>query len=231
MLVFLFEVMQTNTFVIKLDVSYAVEMAAQKEVNIHSSVQKMLSSNKTLRVLNLTGLVDEKITAILANELHRSSLSSLVINFNARNCSFKTIKDLLHSFVESSLLHLQIEDICSLFMQRNVSHKSVQCQISCYSHVAYKLWPITLEMELLQSCCIIFMLLTVCKLVPSLALTVNGEINNHLIDKMFHMFLCSARSYVGNCSLQDVSPAEEFVLGINELYLDITSQSRSIFGP
>ena len=82
-------------------------------------LERLLDRNKSLKVLNLTGLVDKKVSEILASQLHRCSLTSLLINFETEEDSSESNEKLLCAFMQ---YYLGIENHCCIHVRREPSY-------------------------------------------------------------------------------------------------------------
>lgn len=230
----LFDAMQKNCFVINLDVSYSVQvMPTNVELEMYHSLQRMLEMNTTLKVLNLTGIVDDHALAIIASKVQFCSLTSLLINLNPKNSNFTTIEDLLFSVVNHDQFHLQIMNVCGVHVHKRLNSaymESKQCYINIDSTTS-QLQDISSEETLFQSWLILYVLITVGKHVSELGLVVDGhyQVNNSITVKVFKVFFGSVRSNVMNCSTVNRNAAENFFLHLKNLNLQITAKSKTLF--
>ena len=118
----LFEALQRNDTVKKLDVSYAVQKRPSSLEVYYCMLERLLERNKSLKVLNLTGLVDKKVSEILASQLQRCSLTSLLINFETEEDCSESNERLVCAFMQSKLYYLGIENHCCIHVRREPSY-------------------------------------------------------------------------------------------------------------
>ena len=233
-LAFLFRFLQNNDTIVKLDVSHTIKTFPAEEESIYSELQGMFVENKCLKILNLTGIVDEKIATILATELYRCPLVSLWVDFNTKRCTFEAFEKLICAFVQSNLCHLHIENLCSIHVQRALSHKSNSG--NCTVTVAFSVSPpcaSSMHSELLHSWSLLFVLVAINKseCATGLALTVDGELNSSILPKVFHLFFKSCRSTKHqSTTVSEFNAAEYIIHCVDELHLDVTRYSSKLFG-
>ena len=220
----LFEELQENSTVINLDVSFSVrEMPNNQDLDMHCTLRGMLERNKTIKVLNLRGIVDDKVAIVLASALHLCSLTSLSVNFSTKDYCFNRLEDLLSSFLCSkTLLQLELADFCVLQKKESVIH------INAFTTTQYQFLEMSSKVELLQSWCILFLFCVLTKhaSVSGLGITMSKHSNNGLMNKVFRLFFSAVREDIGTFS---ASAAEDFVASLEELHLDITVQSCPLF--
>ena len=102
--------------------------------------------------MNLTGIVDEKIAAALANSVQKCSLVALSINFTTKDYSFSKLEDILDSFMYSKhLLHLELTNFCVIQKKESLMHIDLFTKMQC------QFWQLPSNVELLQSWCILFL--------------------------------------------------------------------------
>ena len=220
----LFEELQENSTVINLDVSFSVrEMPNNQDLDMHCTLRGMLERNKTIKVLNLRGIVDDKVAIVLASALHLCSLTSLSVNFSTKDYCFNRLEDLLSSFLCSkTLLQLELADFCVLQKKESVIH------INAFTTTQYQFLEMSSKVELLQSWCILFLFCVLTKhaSVSGLGITMRKHSNNGLMNKVFRLFFSAVREDIGTFS---ANAAEDFVASLEELHLDITVQSCPLF--
>ena len=232
-LMFIFKALQENTTVINLDVSHTVQTTAiGQELSMLYILCGMLTRNKTLKILNVSGLADENILTILAHELHRCSLSSLHISFNTKKSTFEAIEKLISAFIRSNVCCLHIENLCVIHKQCNSEALKSKHVTICINAVCTSRQSQSINFQLLQSFCVLFILAVVSNHISSLALTVSSDINNGFLLKVFRTFfnsesLCASAE---QCSKAEVGGADCFVSHIPELHLDISTHSSGLFG-
>ena len=234
-LMFMFKALQENTTVINLDVSHTVETTAmidQERFMLYMILRGMLARNKTLKILNVSGLADENILTILAHELHRCSLSSLHISFNTKKSTFEAIEKLICAFIRSNVCCLHIENLCVIHKQCVSEPLKSKHVTFCINAMCTSRQSQSINFQLLQSFCVLFILVVVSNHISSLALTVSSDINNGFILKVFRTFfysesLCASAE---QCLKAEVGGADCFVRHIPELHLDITTHSSGLFG-
>ena len=217
----LFEELQENTSVVSLDVSFSVyEMPHNQDLDMHHTLRGMLERNKTIKILNLTGIVDDEVAAVLANTIQNCSLKSLSINFTTKDYCFNRLEDLLHSFMDSkSLLHLELTKFCVIQRKETLMH------IDLFTNTQCQFRQLPSNVELLQSWCILFLFYVLTKgySISGLGVSVNKHLNDGLMKKVFQMFFDATvrGKFVFNA-------AENLVIALKELHLDITIQSFAI---
>jgi hypothetical protein len=219
----LFEELQENTSVISLDVSFSIlyDLPHNQDLDMHCTLRGMLERNTTIKTLNLTGIVDDKIAAVLANAIPKCSLIALSVNFTTKDYSFNELEDLIYSFMCSKqLLTLELTNFCIIQRKESLMHVSLLTKTQC------QFGQLPPNVELLQSWCILFLFHVLTKHcdVSGLDLSVNKYLNDGLMKSVFQMFFNATRVDTGKFSV-----AENFVATLQELHLDITVQSFALF--
>ena len=219
----LFEELQENTSVISLDVSFSIyHLPHDQDLNMHHTLRGMLERNKSIKILNLTGIVDEKIAAALANSVQKCSLVALSINFTTKDYSFSKLEDILDSFMYSkNLLHLELTNFCVIQKKESLMHIDLFTKMQC------QFWQLPSNVELLQSWCILFLFHVLTKhcCTSGLGISVYKHLKDGLMKKVFKNFF---NVQVDSWKLT-ANAAENVAITLQELHLDITVQSFALF--
>ena len=218
----LFEELEKNTSVVSLDVSFSIlyNLPRNLGLNVHNTLKRMLERNTTIKTLNLTGIVDDNVAAVLANAIPSSSLITLSVNFTTKDYSFNELEDLLYSFMCSKhLITLEFTNFCIIQRKESLMHFSLtQCRT----------WQLPPNVELLQSWCILFIFHVLgkhCNVSRSgLCISVNKHLNDGLMKRVFQMFFNAAK-----VDPRKFTVAKNLVTTLQELHLDITVQSFALF--
>ena len=154
----LFEILQHNKSVVDLDLSYCTPVVSPDGLDVHQLFKNMLKRNKSLKVLNLTGFIDDMFVTSLIEVLHNCSLISLSIDVNFNVCTVDRVEALLHSFMKSTLRQLHFTDVCLLLKESGSCNPVVSCETThSFSKGLDKTWNIVV--------------MAICRVVPRLELT------------------------------------------------------------
>ena len=211
----IFEVLQFDSQVVELNLSYC-DSEVDGTMNMRQTFKEMLKINTSLKVLNLTGLMNDMFANSLIEELPTCSLRSLSIDLNIKTYTFDMVEALIYSFVKSKLTQLHFTGICVLQKERDSWY------IGLDSHTPQDTQ--CLSYRLLRGWSTLFMLTTVNKYVPKIDLTLGAIIDKSSLQILKMLFISLKR-----ISSADTDIDESLLLqSLTGLHLLLTYEQREL---
>ena len=212
----LFEILQNDTRVTHLNLSDCTQAVSVDILQRNKMLKNMLTSNTSLKVLNLTGLMDETFASSLIEVLPLCSLKSLSLDLNIKAYAFDKVEALVSSYVNSKLIQLTFTDICHLGKELDT-----QCIPQCISLECSSTLPFSVS--LLNSWSTLFMLVSINKQFSRLNLTLGTT--GCLTLKVYQMFFTSVSQ---SCQVDSLSAPMNLLQSLKVLQLGITHDTNDL---
>ena len=204
----LFEVLQHDTKVVDLDLSYCTQVVSSDGLDVYQSFKYMLIKNKSLKMLNLAGIMDDMYIISLIEFLPSCSLTSLSINMNTNICTSDRAEALLSSYMKSKLHQLLFTDVCLSLKKDDACNLTISCETAhSFSGRFMRTWN-TLVMAIVKS-------------VPRLELTLAPH--DALSLKSFRTFF---NSVDGQCCSDTNNPTMSLLKSLMALHLGVTCHNQ-----